>query len=164
MTTISEAARIIALRGGQPLEYVSDVINNITENGSCRSVTETLAHSIIATAACAPPESAASMARHYSALTDNEGTAAGDMIERILRAFLLYERTEFSRMAYRSWLNIYRTRPAICIVSPHEELIFSEAHDPDAWCAGGAQEYTTVSGKLLYDIASDLNIAAAVAA
>ncbi len=169
MATTNKIARIVALRTGEPFEYVKDVAYNLNLACTWNSVTEAVSYLVLALAAGATPESAASMAKHYAALVDEEGKPAGEQIEGVLDTFLEQARTPYSAWAYNSWFNVYKTVPAICIVTPSidgppVERPYLEAHDSDTWRTTTTHEFTSIGGKLLFDIAADLNIAAAVAA
>ena len=110
----------------------------------------------------APPQSASSMARHFYDLQlvglNNAPPRAGELIEQMLVTFLNRDRTDFSRIAFQSEIELCQTQPAIRIVTNCTDGFFETvyvehgaANSP--WRDGSVRRSTTLPGKGLYEIA-----------
>lgn len=164
-----QITRSIALRTGLPLDYVQDVAYSLQRADAWISLSQAVANIVVAVAVGAEPRHAASIAKHYAALADDEGNLAGDFLEGIIQTFLAQARIPFSALAYRSQIEVYSGTPAIRVQTPCNdgetlETTYLETHDANAWHSSTMRRSTIISGKALFDICADLNIAAAVAA
>lgn len=168
MATTKHIARIVALRTGLPFDHVMATASNLLMGGAWNNAAHGLGNLLLALASQADPKSAASTAKHYAALVDGDGKTLGDMLEDMLRTFMERVYSPFSQFVYASRLHIYVCTPAAsiatrCASGQHVERSYWEAHDSTTWREVTKREFTVMSGKLLFDIATDLDLNASVA-
>lgn len=178
MATAQQTMRLVASRTGFDFGHVRNIGRRLIEtdswpasNGS--TVPELEAHHIVllllALLAGAEAKSATSVARHYSDLRlvgkdKNDGTEikAGRMVENMLTTFLDQAKTPFSQWAYASKIELCATTPAIriftpCNDRPHELAYLERDAETAPWDRNHIQKWTTLPGKVLFDIAADIN-------
>jgi hypothetical protein len=168
VATTRNITRIVALRTGLPFEHVQEIAYGLKQAGAWGgSCSQAITFLLLALAADANPKSAASIAKHYYDLVDDDYAAsAGQMIEDMVSTFLEHARTPFSQWAYQSRIEVYSGTPAVRIQTPCNdgetfELTYVESHDADAWQATTVRCSTIITGKALFDIAADLNLVTA---
>ena len=163
MATTRQIARIVALRTGEPLERVQDIAYGLLASEAVTTCSQAVVSILFALGAGADGKSAASVARHYAALTDDDyAKPAGEMLGDMVSAFLEQSRAPKSQWFYNSQIEIYSGVPAVRIHMPGFEINHIESHDPDARHGATVRRSAVISGKVLYDIASDLRLTASV--